>query len=71
MFIQGLDPDISLNRFVMQKYLLDLVPYMTDYETTQKVLKICQRACEEMQQKFNFITFNLAEQKLHMYALVW
>ena len=43
---------------------------ITDYATVQEVFKISQKASKDLQQKFTFITIDLAVAKT-AYALVW
>ena len=51
-------------------YMKPLSQPITDYATVQEVLKISQKASKDLQQKFTFITFDLAVAKT-AYALVW
>ena len=51
----------------------DMVPLnhpITEYSTVQKVINISQKGSRDMQQKYTFITFDLAVAKMG-YALVW
>ena len=51
-------------------YMKPLSQPITDYATVQEVLTISQKASKDLQQKFTFITFDLAVAKT-AYALVW
>ena len=43
---------------------------ITDYATVQQILKISQKASKDVEQKFTYITFDLAVAKM-AYCLVW
>ena len=51
-------------------YMKPLNQPITDYATVQQILKISQKASKDVEQKFTYITFDLAVAKM-AYCLVW